>query len=443
MAEEEVNPPNIVFMIADDLGWGDLGCYGHPIALTPNLDALAVAGCRFTQYYCAAPKCSSTRASIITGRFPSEVGAHFVYSKFAERNDDRLHDHFLSPQRPLLTRRLRRSGYRTAFFGKWHLGAVEEAPAPTDYAITIEKTFASSTPSWLQNTPTKDFNTNIDRWITDEALDFLDTTEEPFFCTIAFSTPHAPLNPSEDQMALYSNFQPPRYPNPGATQVYYGAISELDTQVGRILEAVPPNTLVIFTSDNGPARDAVRASHHSVGSAGPFRGLKDSLYEGGIRVPFIAAMPGTIAPGIVNSSVLCSVDLFPTFCEIAGVDYQDLGLLDGENATSALLENAEFRRTKPLFWEFRFEQRVPKFHCSPMLAMRDGDYKLLMNPDESRFELYDMSTTSGMREVDATTVYSVQNRMRRLLLNWQSKLPPGLVEENAGSNEYDFPEYLP
>ena len=201
------------------------------------------------------------------------------------------------------------------------------------------------------------------------------------------------------------------------------------------------NTLVMFSSDNGPDSFAVRtSSKHAVGSAGPFCGRKTTLYEGGIRVPFIARCPGLVPGGRVdNSTVIGGVDFLPTICSLTGAPLSASLQLDGEDMSDALLGNPK-KRSRPLFWEWRFRMAVDHvIHKSPRLAIREGKWKLLMNPDRSRIELYDIPNDQSELNNQAGLRPQVVRGLARQLRSWHAKLPPGPVDPSAGANEYPWP----
>ncbi len=416
-------------MVADDLGWGDLGCYGNQWIKTPNIDALAAGGCRFTQYYVASPKCSPSRASMLTGKFPARLGIHEVMSADPVQNAATGTIHWLPPGIPTLSRFMQGGGYVTGCFGKWHLGSVQRSPAPTRYGFDTAKTFASRPLDWSATT-TPDFYSQIDSLIADAALDFIHgaaTSGLPWFAMVNFYQPHAPLIPSEAQLQPYAHFQSARVPYPNAYMIYGAAVTELDRQVGRLLTVLPPNTIVIFTSDNGPQYGVpaepspLMGAHHLVGSPGPFRGGKATLYEGGIRVPFIVAAPNVTQAATTNSSVLCSIDVLPTIMSLTGISmgtYKPDGL-----DMSAAIHGSVVERTKPLYWEFRVKQTSRWNDRSPMAAIRRGNFKLLANSDGSRSELFDMSTTKGMREVNESTSSGTRASLLQALQTWQATLP--------------------
>ncbi len=230
----------------------------------------------------------------------------------------------------------------------------------------------------------------------------------------------------------------------GAAQIYQASLRDLDDQIGRLLGELAKdgrdrNTMVIFSSDNGPEDIHIgNASHAAYGNPGPFRGRKRSLYEGGIRVPGIVRWPGKVTAGRVDTrSVLSGVDLLPTLARLAGVPAPNG--LDGED-TSDILTGASRPRRNPLHWEWRFNVAGYPVNRSPILAMRDGDWKLLWNPDRSRVELYNLPQDPAEMDNLAKVHPRIVERMSASSLAWQKTLPPGPLDPTAGRNEWDWPK---
>lgn len=305
-------PPNILFILTDDLGWGDLSCYGNQRLKTPNLDRLARQGTLFTQFYVNGPVCSPSRAAFMTGQFPAR---HRVHGHFAtpEENRRRGMPNFLDPSVPTLPRLLKKAGYRTAHFGKWHLGSGPGAPLPDAYGIDVHKTVNSNDTQWAE-ARAPGFRARSTRLIVDAALEFIkQDLNRPFYLNLWTLLPHAPLDPTKEQLEPFMKLSPQTESGHlGAHQIYFASLRDLDTQLGRLIDELDSlglreNTLILFSSDNGPEDIHVRnASHSAFGSPGPFRGRKRSLYEGGIRVPFIARWPARIPAGRVETHPVLS-----------------------------------------------------------------------------------------------------------------------------------------
>lgn len=437
------NPPNVIFILADDMGWGDLSCYGNPRMKTPNLDRLASQGAQFTQFYVNGSVCSPTRSAFMTGMFPACNRMH-GHLATEELNAKRAMPNFLDPRVPNVAATMRSAGYRTGHFGKWHLGRGKDAPMPDAYGFDEHKSVNSNETRWDDLDP--GFRAQSSRWIVDNALEFVrqGTRTQPFYAQLWMLLPHAPLAPTPEQLAPFAKLQPgPHVPWPGAQQIYNASLFDLDTQVGRLLTelekaGLADDTLVVFSSDNGPEDIHIgNASHSAFGTPGPFRGRKRSLYEGGIRVPGIFRWPGRIPAGRVDQrAVVSGVDLFPTLARLCGRTAPEN--IDGEDVMD-VLGGAHRARRKPLMWEWRFNVAGYAVNRSPILAMREAEWKLLMNPDRSRVELYqipqDPMEMNNLAAGNPKTVKSMADR----LLAWQKTLPPGPMDATAGRNDWNWP----
>lgn len=417
--------PNIVFVLADDLGCGDLSCYGGNTP-TPNLDHLAKEGMRFTHAYVAAPICSPSRAALITGQHP---GRWRITSYLQTRKGNRACEQadFLDQAAPSLPRALTAAGYRTAHIGKWHLGGgrdVTNAPPFSAYGYEAAfGTYESPEPHpditatnwiWSAHDPVKRWDRT--GWMVDRALDFLQgANSKPCFINLWLDDPHTPWVPSHAAAA-----QPvgTRERKENLREV----LTEMDRQIGRLLAGIRQrytNTLVIFMSDNGPLPTFNRSR-----TAG-LRGSKLSLYEGGIRVPLIAWWPGRIPAGSTNEhTVFSALDVFPTLAHLAGATNLSVG--DGENLAAALLGQKPLRST-PLFWEYgrntnSFAYPRETNDRSPNLAIREAHWKLLINADGTAAELYDLQAdpreTRNLTSSNSSRVAS----MSKALLDWRKSL---------------------
>jgi arylsulfatase A-like enzyme len=437
--------PNVIFILADDLGWGDLGCYGHPLTQTPNLDRLAREGTLFTQFYVCGSVCSPSRCAFFTGQYPARHRIHGHYAT-PEQNAARGMSQFLDPRVPNVAALLKQAGYATAHVGKWHLGSNSGGPTPDKYGFD----FVGSTEQDGGGAPVADphYRAKSTEVFVNETLAFIQSHgERPFFVQLWTLVPHATLNPTAEQLKPYAKLRAggANFPHSSAAEIFSASVTDLDAQIGRLLTGLKEmgladKTLVLFSSDNGPEDIHIRnAGHSGVGSAGPFRGRKRSLYEGGVRVPFIVRWPGHIPSGrIDDTSVVAGCDFLPTMCKLAGVEIPNEHALDGEDVSDILLGPSR-PRTKPLMWNWRFNIAGEVVHRSPMLAIRDGDYKLLMNPDGSRIELYDIpqdpTQLSNIAEKDTDVVARLSER----LLAWNKTLPKGPVDPGAGQANYPWP----
>ncbi len=425
----EESRPNIIFILADDLGPGDIGCYGGQQVPTPNIDRLAVEGTRFTQFYVASPICSPSRCALITGQFPARWR---ITSYLAEKKRNRGAEmvDFLDPQAPSLPRALHEAGYRTAHFGKWHLGGgrdVTDAPKFAAYGYDEHAgTYESPEPdpgitatNWIWSDKDKFKRWQRTQFFVDKTLDFLRRNKEtPCFVNLWFDDVHTPWIPNaavmkEKNQNVMKNLKP--------------VIAEMDEQIGRLMEGIKDlgidnNTLVIFASDNGPYP-------HLAGRTQGLRGCKFSLYEGGIRLPFIARWPGVVPAGVTDdTTVIGSVDMLPTLCRMAGVDVPRGVAFDGVDRSAAFKGKPLAAREQPLVWEYgRNEEFFPypnqPLDRSPQLAIRDGDWKLLCNLDGQALELYDLSAGTDETKNIAADHPDVTLRLQKALLEWRKSVP--------------------
>jgi arylsulfatase A-like enzyme len=436
--------PNVIFIFADDLGWGDLSCYGNDRVKTPSLDKLASQGTIFTQFYVAASVCSPSRTGILTGQYPAKnrIFAHFAST---EQNQRRDMPEALDPELYTLADMFKQSGYATAHFGKTHLGNLP----PSSYGFDVYRAdkFCNIENKEPFDLGSPDFQPYASEAILNEAIEFIDSTKgEPFFANIWFKDVHAVLNPTEELLQAVSHLQPrgnTRFT--GLEQVYYAALVELDRQIGKFIDKLEDrnlknNTLIIFSSDNGPEDYQILNSAHSgAGSAGPFRGRKRSIYEGGIRVPFIISWPETIPAGKVNNtSVVGGVDFIPTLASIVGARLPVAYNFDGEDMSDVWL-GTDRKRTRSLFWEWRYDIYSHIIHKSPMIAIRDGDYKLLMNPDGSRIELYNIVKDPSELQNIVSQNNELTDRLAEKAMAWYTTLPSGFVHPKAGNNSWNWP----
>lgn len=438
-------PPNILFILADDLGWGDLSCFGHRELRTPHLDKLASQGLRLTQFYVCSGVCSPSRTAFMTGSYPARWSIHGHLAD-AALNAKRGMPNWLNPAAPTLPRLLKQAGYATGHFGKWHLGHGEGAPPPSEYGFDAFRAVNGKPEGW----PDKDeyFRANSTEYIFDATLEFIAAhRDQPFYAQTWLLLPHAPLHPTDEQLKKYARFGPvDRIPYDGTKRIYYASVGAIDEQIGRLMSELDrlklaENTIVIFTSDNGPEDIIIgNAVHSGIGSPGPLRGRKRSLYEGGVRVPFIVRSPGVAPAGRVDdTSVMAGCDFLPSLCALAGIDVPDSLRIDGCDM-SGVFQGTPTQRTEPLMWEWRFSIPNHVWNRSPMLSIRDGDYKLLMNPNRSRIELYDIprdpTEQNNIAEKHPEKVAKLADRV----LAWQRSLPPGPTDPDAGSNAYPWPK---
>ena len=410
----DASKPNIVFIYADDWGWGDLSCHGNTWLKTPRLDQLAREGIDFQQFNVLSPVCSPSRAAAMTGRFPGRFGINTVFGvgKPPEMPD------WLDPKAPTTPRLLQAAGYRTGHFGKWHLG--EGTPTMAEYGFDE---------SAVYHGPGRKVGPYGNE-IPSQAVKFIEAHKDrPFYVNVWLHESHLAHNPSEEAMARWNHLDPRQ-------QVYAAVITDGDNKVGMILDAlercgIAQNTLVVFSSDNGPAKPKENdkgapgkyRSHYNLGETGGLRGQKTSLFEGGVCVPFIVRWPGHAPAGLKNeATVLTAVDLLPTFCAAAGVTVPTSAAGDGENMLGALKGEA-IQRTRPIFWRTTGDKKAPDFW--PDLAVREGDWKLVTTFDGRRVELHNLKSN---RDENGAKDRSKDNpemaaRLTALALDWKATLP--------------------
>lgn len=435
--------PNIIFICVDDLGWGDLACYGNLHVKTPHLDRLADEGLLLEQFYVNAPLCSPSRVGAFCGRFPACEGIH--YWMHPPHNAAYGMPDYLDPRRPNLATTLRAAGHRTAHFGKWHMGEHPDAPIAAYGFDEVDIVWQGIGPN--PGIPANDHRGT--ELLVDRSIRFIEdcrVQSRPFFINLWPRDVHAALNPGAEALARYRHLMS-QGQFTTAMQIYYAAIDEMDRQIGRLvayIDGIPglaEDTLICFTSDNGPEDPYIpHASHHCVGLAGPFRGRKRSLYEGGVRLPFIARWRGHIPAGTVDrTSVVSAVDLLPTIAALADQTVPDD--LDGEDCSGLFSRGTPHRRQRALYWEWRFDGVGQCNNRSPMLAVRDGNWKLLCNPDGSRCELYDIVRQPMELHSVADRHPDVVARLRDQVVAWQKTLPPGPATDRPGSDAYPgYPE---
>jgi N-acetylgalactosamine-6-sulfatase len=428
----EDSRPNVVFIYADDLGWGDVSCHASEDWIrTPHIDRLAAEGADFAQFNVLSPVCSPSRIAATTGRFPSRYGVNNVFNgqTLGPKKTGTMPD-WLDPRAPTLPRILKAAGYRTLHFGKWHMGADQrlapDAPPMSAYGIDESKVYHGPGPSIGLHD------------IGIEAARAIGRLKggPPFYMNVWLHESHTMHIPSQESLDAFKHLDPRR-------QVYAAVLREADLNVGRILDALKQagmdgNTIVIFSSDNGPAGQPVtpgdRAARptdgdqkkgydvfYSVGSAGGLRGRKGQLFEGGIRVPFLVRWPARIPAGLKDDrTVLSAVDLLPTLCAAAGTSVPPEAEVDGENLLPALLGKPAVR-TKPLFWKHYVVNKSADMWAA--WAMREGRWKLLTDLSGDRHALYDLESDRAESKDVSAAHPEVVARMKPRLMDWSRSLP--------------------
>jgi arylsulfatase A len=408
--------PNIVVFLADDLGYGDLGCYGHPVIRTPNLDALARQGVRLTQCYAASAVCSPSRSAILTGRTPHRNGVFTWIEAGSE-----VH---LRTSEVALPKLLKGRGYDTCHVGKWHLNGLfnaPEQPQPDDHGydwwLGTQNNAAPShkdpTNFARNGTPVGPVAGYSAPFVVGEAIGWLKGLRDrsrPFFLAVWTHEPHLPIESAPEFQEPYREL-----PDPDLRQ-HHGDVTQLDHAFGLLMSALDEQgltdtTFVVFTSDNGPEGDGVTG--RTRGATGGLRGRKRALYEGGIRVPGIARWPGRIKPGTTCDVPVIGSDLFPTLLGIAGASPPADRTIDGADVLPVLTgRSATVARAVPLYW--RLDMAPHGLH----LALRVGDWKLLAGRDLDRFELYnvkeDPKETTDLRDKEPGRFVSLRRELTAL-----------------------------
>lgn len=381
--------PNIIVILVDDLGFGDLNRYGSDDLLTPNMDSIGDQGARFQNAYSNCPVCSPTRAALLSGRFQDMVGVPGVIRTHLNNSWG-----YLSPDARLLPEILQQQGYQTACIGKWHLG-LEPPNLPNQRGFGHFKGFLGdmmddyNTHLRHGNNYMRDNDKEIDPeghatdLFSDWAADYIkqQSSANPFFLYLAYNAPHAPIQPPQEFVDRYRD----RHPNADAKRAKIaGFIEHLDEGVGRVLSALKQsgfeeNTLVVFASDNGGRRD-LGASN------GQWRDNKGTLYEGGIRVPMSAQWPGSIPSGQTTDRIALSMDIMPTVLQAAGI--QPPGGIEGRSFLPTLRGETQAEEVRDLFFTRR---EGGKFKGGRIACIRRGDWKLLQPMPGEPYELYNLA----------------------------------------------------
>ena len=443
--------PNFLFFLTDDQGWGDARTFGHPYLQTPGLDRLASQSTRFTQFYVSSPVCSPSRCTFMTSHYPARHGIHGHFADHKANLGRHMPD-WLDPGVPTVPHLLKEAGYTTGHFGKWHLGSGPGAPEPGEYGIDDHRTVNSSGPALAGEGKAPYFRAKSTRMVVDETIRFLRANKDkPFYVNVWTLLPHAPLNPTPEQLKAYEGLAPsasdPAFGEwmqkylaaakdlASQMKVYCASVTDLDEQLGRLLKelddlGLAQNTVVLFSSDNGPEDYHIgNATNASVGSTGPLRARKRSLYEGGVRTPLLVRWPGRVQAERVDAeSVLSAADFLPTVCALAGVAVPADLRPDGEDVSDILLGRPRPRRTA-LFWEWLFRIWGDEY-ISPPLVVRDGRWKLLLTPDRRRVELYDVPADPEENSNVAAQHPDVVDRLAEAALAWQRSLPPCPLRTN-------------
>lgn len=452
---------NVVFLLADDLGYGELGCYGQKRIPTPHLDRLAAQGMRFTQHYSGAPVCAPSRCVLMTGRHlgHAEIRSNMPARRLLPQYDEGQYP--LSAEAITIAQVLRKAGYTTAAMGKWGLGPVGSTGDPNRqgfdlfFGYNCQSVAHSYYPPHLwrnaeriiiNRTPIPghlkqpDGEVRMEDYVGEnyapdlmvaEAVKFIEQhADRPFFLYLPFIEPHVAMHPPIERVNQFpAEWDTKQYrgecgylPHPRPRAAYAAMIHELDQYVGRVLETldrvkVADHTLVIFSSDNGTTLPHAGSEHFHVGgvdaeffnSTAGLRGWKGSVYEGGIRVPLIVRLPNRVPAGVVVDTPCYFADWFPTLCHVAGVEPPVP--VDGENLWPVLTGEGQFHRQKPMIWVFP--------ESGGQVAVRWGDWKLVRQKLKSRspgpWELYDLANDPGEKNNVAAEHPEIVQQLKDIL----------------------------
>lgn len=447
--------PNVVIIFIDDMGYGDPSCYGNTHVNTPNIDRIAEGGIRFTNFYVNSPICSPSRVALNTGCYPMRYSIH-SYIAGSEANRRRAMADYLDPEATTIARVFQENGYATGHFGKWHMGGgrdLGDVPHPSEYGfdqslVSFEgigdrvlfpgddlceqsATLGRGEIIWAL----KHRSTSI---YVDSALAFIRRNAgKPFYLHLFPNDVHDPHLPDSSLLARYVETTG----NPWE-QRFFAVLDELDRQIGRFIDGLEAmgelgNTILVFASDNGPtdwpfyyARDrypdGYEGERYPPGFTGGFFGRKWSLYEGGIRVPFIIRWKGHIPEGVTdNRTVLAAMDLFPSLITLAGLGGgEEIIEADGEDMSFALLGGQPLERNTPLMWEYASNPGGSILpgngaYVSPTLAIREGEWKLLINADSTGAELYNLMEDPAEQNNLLQEEQELAGELASRLLSWR------------------------
>ncbi len=447
--------PNFVFILADDLGWADLGCYGSTFYETPHLDRLAANGMRFTDAYAACSVCSPTRASILTGKYPARLHLTDWLPGRPDRPDQKLKRPVITDHLPVeevtVAAALRQAGYRTACIGKWHLGGPNYFPEKFGFDLNIAGCQRGSPPSYfspyriptLADGPKGEYLT--DR-LTDEALKFIaGSGGKPFFLYLSHHAVHIPLQAKPELVAKYQA-KAARLPPPSGPEfrpegkgrahqiqnnpVYAAMIQSLDESVGRVVQKLAElglegDTVVVFTSDNG----GVSTSEQFPTANVPLRAGKGWHYEGGVREPLIIRWPGVTEAGSVCRAPMISTDYYPTLLDMAGLPLRPSQHVDGVSLVPLLKGGT--RPERPLFWHY---PHYSNQGGAPGGAVRLGDFKLIEWFEDMRLELFNLKDDLGEQRDLAARMPEKTAALRQQLHDWRDSVRASMPEPNP---DYD------
>ncbi len=436
--------PNVIFILADDLGWTDLGCQGSKYYETPHLDRLATQGMRFTNGYTCGPNCQPTRAALMSGQYGPRTGVYtvgsidrFDWQSRPLRPADNVQQ--LALEKVTVAEALKKAGYATGLFGKWHLGNKEYHPTRQGFdeaIVSMGRHFNFATQPQVQ-VPADAY---LADFLTDRAVQFIAKHKGgPFFLCLHHFAVHSPLEAKKELIARFE-----KKPAVGGHKnpTYAAMLASLDESVGRVLAKLDQlklseNTLVIFTSDNGGVGGYVREGIKAAGDTTdntPLRGGKGMLYEGGVRVPYLFRWPGKVAAGTVCAEPINSVDLYPTLLELAGAAAPTGHALDGVSYVPCLTSGGKVTlKRDALYWHFPGYLGAGQgtWRTTPAGAIRAGDWKLLEFFEDGRLELYNLRDDLGERNNLAAKMPEKAKELHGKLVAWRKEVNAPMPTKNA------------
>jgi arylsulfatase A-like enzyme len=440
----QTNKPNVVFILVDDMGYGDTSCYQTsttPVVLTTNINRLATEGIRFTQYYSSSPICSPSRTALMTGSYPGRWRITSYLDNKSINRGRNMAD-FADPRAPTIARTFKAAGYKLGHFGKWHLDAgrnVDDSPLPQAYGFDESYvSFEGLGNRQLYNgdslsTVNAELKQGVLTWMPksdaaaghiDAAIAFLAAhTNEPCFVHLWFNDVHTAWLPAAGSWDKYASVTANV-----SEQKFYAVLENLDKQIGRFLTALDnlqltTNTILIYASDNGAPGDGSNA--FALARNNGLRGRKGSLYEGGTRLPFIVRWPGHSPQGVVNTnSVITGVDLLPSLCSLTQVSLPPDYIPDGEDMSAAMLGQNKVR-SKSIFWWFINDTgpAAGNYHHAPPLALRTGKWKVLTDYTKSTIELYDLNADPLETNDKSSNQSTLANSMADQVIAWWQTMP--------------------
>jgi len=453
-ASQTKRKPNFVFILIDDMGWMDAGCYGSSFYETPNIDKLAREGMRFTDAYAACPVCSPTRASIMAGKYPARLNlTDYLIGRRRGKLNPAKYIYQLGLEEVTIAEALKEAGYVTGFVGKWHLGGKAYWPEHQGFDVNIGGCQSGMPrsyfwPKWRGNPPIEGRNGEyLTDKLTDESLKFLDANKDnSFLLYLSHYAVHTPLQAKKELIERYkakaADLPPakgPRFIPEGKRQarqvqdhlVYAGMVQSVDESVGRVMKklkelGVADNTVVIFMSDNG----GLSTSEGSPTSNVPLRAGKGWLYEGGIREPMIIKWPGVVRPSSVCREPVTSTDFYPTILEMADLKLKPKQHIDGVSLVPLLKRTKSLPR-KAIFWHY---PHYGNQGGSPGGAVRAGDYKLIEFYEDNRLELYNLKEDIGEKNNLAEKMPGKATELHKMLKAWRKDVDAQMPTPNPDYN---------